>query len=66
MGVKQSSSCFGGHTVACSAYMSRRRTAVVNMSTLLNSSQEDIGYVAAGRGGNIPSVIGMISGGILS
>ena len=46
--------------------MSRHCTAVVKVSTLLSSSQEDIGYVAEGRGGNIPSVIGMVSGGMLS
>lgn len=32
---------------------------------LLGSSQEHIGYVAAGRRGHFPSVIGMASGGIL-
>lgn len=40
-------------------------TAAVKMSTLLRSSQENIGYVAAGRGGNIPSAIGMVHGGII-
>lgn len=44
---------------------------VVNVLTLaaycLSPSQEySIGYVAADRGGSVPSVIGMISGGLLS
>ena len=64
--LKVGRSCFGVHTVACSACISRHCTIVAKMSTMLRSSQNDSGYVAEGRGVNIPSVIGMLSCGMLS
>ena len=57
---------FGVHAVARSAWRGRHCTAVAKVSTLLSSSQEDIGSVAAGRGGNVPRVTGMVSGCMLS